>query len=146
MIEPDVFTDAVKSFISSEFLTNSYESRKEWIESHLRKYYDSEDIGVDNFTSFNTKDAVVWIDPLDGTNDFVRGNLSSVTVLIGLAINERSRLGIIHNPFNEDDNSLGRTMFGCAEHGVFEVKYNQNQDIDAQLQRRIKYLEPFQNT
>ena len=55
------------------------------------------------FEKFNLKDAVVWIDPLDGTSDFVNGNLPAVTVLIGLSINGYSRIGIVHNPFSEDD-------------------------------------------
>ena len=46
------------------------------------------------FESFSTKDAVVWIDPLDGTSDFVKGTLSAVTVLIGLSIKDKSRIGI----------------------------------------------------
>jgi len=45
----------------------------------------------------------VWVDPLDGTSDFVIGNLTAVTVLIGLAINDYSRIGIVHHPFSEED-------------------------------------------
>ena len=48
------------------------------------------------FDSFNTKDCVVWIDPLDGTSDYVAGNLPACTVLIGLAINGQSKFGIVH--------------------------------------------------
>ena len=86
-IKPETFTDAIKSFIKPEFLNESYKHRKEWIESQLRKHYDEEDISADSFETFNTKDAVVWIDPLDGTSDFIKGDLSAVTVLIGLSIN-----------------------------------------------------------
>ena len=42
---------------------------------------------------------MVWIDPLDGTSDFTKGNLSAVTVLIGLSIKGVSRIGIVHSPF-----------------------------------------------
>ena len=38
------------------------------------------------FDEIDTSNAVVWIDPLDGTKDFTNGNLSAVTVLIGLAV------------------------------------------------------------
>jgi len=38
------------------------------------------------FETFKVSDAVVWIDPLDGTSDFVKGTLDAVTVLIGLSI------------------------------------------------------------
>ena len=82
---------------------------------------------IDNSTLFETfdpKDAVVWIDPLDGTSDFVSGNLSAVTVLIGLSIKGISRIGIVHNPFSDDaDPTKGRTLFGSIEHGLFKLDY-----------------------
>ena len=78
------------------------------------------------FETFNTKDACVWIDPLDGTSDFVKGNLPAVTVLIGLSIKDKSRIGIVHNPFSEEDREVGKTIFGSAEHGVFKVIYDKN--------------------
>lgn len=66
------------------------------------KFLEGFTTGVDAtkpFTHFSAKDAVVWIDPLDGTSDFVKGNLPAVTVLIGLSIKGESRIGIVHNPF-----------------------------------------------
>jgi len=56
------------------------------------------------FDSFNTEKAVVWIDPLDGTSDFVKGNLSAVTVLIGLVIDGIPKIGVIHHPFKTNEN------------------------------------------
>ena len=67
------------------------------------------------FETFDPKEAIVWIDPLDGTNDFVKGNLPAVTVLIGLCINGVSRIGIVHNPFTEEDSNMGRTLVGSVE-------------------------------
>ena len=67
-----------------------------YIEDNLRSIYSEDEISPNPFKTFNPKDAVVWIDPLDGTKDFVKGNHSAVTVLIGLAINDKSRIGIIH--------------------------------------------------
>jgi len=69
----------------------------------LRKTYSIDEISSDDFETFNTKDAVVWIDPLDGTSDFVKGNLPAVTVLIGLSIKGFSRAGVVHNPFSFKD-------------------------------------------
>jgi len=61
-----------------------------------------------NFDSFNTSNSVVYIDPLDGTKDFVNGNLSAVTVLIGLAIDGIPKAAIVHNPFkSNEDKELG---------------------------------------
>jgi len=47
-------------------------------------------------------------------------------VLIGLSIKSKSRVGIVHNPFSEEDRELGKTFFGSAEHGVFRVNSDKN--------------------
>ena len=94
----------MRNFIKKDLLLEKQNERKDWIKNTLSKHYINElDYTIDDFVEFNTKDAVVWIDPLDGTKDFVSGNLPSVTVLIGLAIKNRSRLGIVHNPFSHQD-------------------------------------------
>ena len=96
------------------------------------------------FESFDTRDAVVWIDPLDGTNDFVSGNLPAVTVLIGLSIKGVSRIGVVHSPFSEEDPKLGRTLFGTIEHGLFKIDYNEaNCTGEGYLKRKVEYVEPF---
>ena len=86
---------------------------------NLIKTYKETGATSDLFETFDPSEAVVWIDPLDGTNDFVIGNLSAVTVLIGLSIKGYSRIGIVHNPFSDEDQNLGRTLFGTIEHGLF---------------------------
>jgi|Transcript_7219 3'(2'), 5'-bisphosphate nucleotidase len=129
-IEPVItaaaFNEAIKESIKQEELNENQANRREWIQNTLRTYYDEDDVCIEDFETFNTADAVVWIDPLDGTSDFVKGNLSAVTVLIGLAINGRSRLGVVHNPFTEEDSEVGKTIFGSAEHGVFKLSYDRN--------------------
>lgn len=109
----------------------------------MRTYYGEDEVSVDPWETFNTKDAVVWIDPLDGTSDFVKGNLPAVTVLIGLSIKDKSRLGIVHNPFSEDDREVGKTIFGSAEHGVFKVLSDKNLTTEELISRDIEYLQPF---
>lgn len=74
----------------------------------------------ENFEDFSTENATVWIDPLDGTKDFCNGNLSAVTVLIGLAIEGVPKVGVVHNPFKTNENDgIGMTMFATQEHGAF---------------------------
>lgn len=85
----------------------------------MRKFYGPDEVSIGPFSSFNIKDAVVWIDPLDGTKEFVKGNLSAVTVLIGLSIKGYSRFGIVHSPFSHLNSDQGLTYFGSAEHGTF---------------------------
>jgi len=120
-VNPSSITDEIKGFIKTSFLNGQHDKRREWIRSTLRQYYGEDEVSIDDFETFNTKDACVWIDPLDGTNDFVKGNLPAVTVLIGLSIKDKSRIGIVHNPFSVADREIGNTFFGTAEHGVFKI-------------------------
>jgi 3'-phosphoadenosine 5'-phosphosulfate (PAPS) 3'-phosphatase len=90
----------------------------------LNSRYGPNEISLEPFRSFDTKDAVVWIDPLDGTKEFVRGNLTSVTVLIGLSLNGYSRFGIVHQPYSHANSNHGVTYFGSGEHGTFQMDYD----------------------
>lgn len=134
-IKPDAITDALKQFVTSEFLNKYQAQRKDFIENSLRQTYPADEVSSENFESFNTKDAVVWVDPLDGTSDFVKGNLPAVTVLIGLSINGKSRAGVVHNPFSFVDQSQSLTYFGTAEHGVYQLNYTNTMSVDDCLKR-----------
>ena len=113
------------------------------IEDKLRKSYGKDEIQDSLFETFSTKDAVVWIDPLDGTSDFVKGTYSAVTVLIGLSIKDKSRIGIVHSPYSVEDPSVGKTIFGTGEQGAFKLVYNKDMSEAEQLARVPEYLEPF---
>ncbi len=45
-------------------------------------------------------DVIVWVDPLDGTLSYVKGELDAVTTLIGLSVGSVPVLGIIGYPFS----------------------------------------------
>ena len=91
-------------------------------------------------------DVVVWVDPLDGTREFVEGpeHWSGVTVLVGVSVGGIPVAGVIHQPFvgadgvatvrpedlepNEDGEvptlapgafGRGRTLWGAPGLGVF---------------------------
>ena len=122
-------------------------ARKSFIDTYLRLNYGEDEVqnAEHRFYSFNVNEAVVWIDPLDGTSDFVANNLPAVTVLIGLSINGKSRAGVVHNPFSEEDRELGKTFFGTAEHGCYYLPYNKNDSVETNLGRTPEYMEPFVN-
>jgi len=61
----------------------------------------------------------VYVDPLDGTREMLKGNLDSVTVLIGVCVDNRPRLGVIAAPFTDDDK--GGVVFGALGVGAFRV-------------------------
>jgi len=87
---------------------------------------------------------VVWIDPLDGTSDYCRGNISAVTVLIGLTIRDKSRAGVVHMPFSAlPDKSKGKTLFGTGEHGMFSVEYTANMKAKDMAARKPHYHAPY---
>jgi len=143
MYEPVIQpSDINKGLIKQEMLNAFQEKRREYLETMRHTYPEISPKGV-LFEKFNVKDAVVWIDPLDGTNDFVKGNLSAVTVLIGLSINGISRIGVVHNPFREDEPSKGVTLFGTIEHGLLSLDYEENMADEAYKGRTPTYIEPF---
>jgi len=124
MYDPVVEPSSLHRDLIKQDLLNSYQDkRKEYLETIRATYPEMTPKGV-QFETFDVKDATVWIDPLDGTNDFVKGNLSAVTVLIGLSINGISRIGVVHNPFTDEDPSKGRTLFGTIEHGLLSLDYD----------------------
>lgn len=65
------------------------------------------------------EDMVIWIDPLDGTKGFTEGHVHHITSMIGVAVNMRPRIGIIHKPFYNEFYHQGRTYFGTPECGIF---------------------------
>lgn len=83
---------------------------------------------------------VIWIDPLDGTKGFTEGHLHHITSMIGVAVNMRPRIGIIHKPFYNEFYQQGRTYFGTPECGVF-IK-DKFPDKLKRLQR-VTPLKPF---
>ena len=55
----------------------------------------------------------VYIDPLDGTREFVAGNFKCVSTMIGVTCNARAIAGVIYRPF------FNEAIFGCEGLGVF---------------------------
>lgn len=82
----------------------------------------------DQYKNVNEDDVTIWVDPLDGTTEFVKGFLEHVTVLIGMSVGGRSVAGVIHQPFygykaelDNRDTLEGRTMWGLVGLGCFGV-------------------------
>jgi 3'-phosphoadenosine 5'-phosphosulfate (PAPS) 3'-phosphatase len=98
-IEPENIDD---QFIKLDFLHESLLKRADFNDYMRTAVYGPEIL--EKFDSFKTSNAVVWIDPLDGTSDFVKGNLSAVTVLIGLVIDGIPKISVVHHPFKTNEN------------------------------------------
>lgn len=65
------------------------------------------------------EEMVIWLDPLDGTKGFTEGHMNHITSMIGVAVNGRPRIGVIHKPFYQRGLMQGRTYFGTPECGIF---------------------------
>lgn len=87
--------------------------------------------GLDNKfkNEYPEEDLTFWIDPLDGSSGLTEGHTEHLTCIIGVSVNKRPLLGIVHKPFlgNEstDDNSLAqsRTYVGLPESGLFQINH-----------------------
>ncbi|CAD5215779.1 unnamed protein product [Bursaphelenchus xylophilus] len=81
----------------------------------------------EEFQKANIEDVVIWVDPLDGTSEFAKAvktmskDLEQVTVLIGIAYQERSIAGVIHQPFYPGHEN-GRTIWAIAGIGTFGLQ------------------------
>ena len=62
---------------------------------------------------------------MDGTREFTEGRLEGVTVLIGVATQGNAIGGIIHQPFYENGDQPGRSVWGLVHSGVYG-RYNIN--------------------
>lgn len=80
------------------------------------------------YNDVREEDITIWVDPLDGTAEFVKGFLEHVTILIGISINGKSIAGVIHQPFyghsksSPSKNITGRTIWGLVGLGCFGVE------------------------
>ena len=100
-----------RDFITKDFLEDYQLKRKEFNKKMNELVYGNEI--YEKFEEFQSEDAVLFIDPLDATAQFVSGSINAVTVLLGLTVKGIPKIGIIHNPFSTNDpNSVSLTVFG----------------------------------
>jgi 3'(2'), 5'-bisphosphate nucleotidase len=144
-VKPEELTADVLDFIKTQKMMEKQKERLPFIaDLHAKDIYTEDEIASAPFETFNTKGAVVWIDPLDGTSDYCRGNIGAVTVLIGLTINDKSRAGVVHMPFSAlPDKSQGRTLFGTGEHGMYSVQYTADMQTKDMVARVAEYSAPY---
>ena len=134
--------DLKLDFVTDQLLAKTFESRSGDFSKKMKEVFGDE--LYDQFDEFSTKDATVWIDPLDGTAGFVKGYYYAVTCLIDLEIAGAPKIGVMHITYTTNDtDSPGMTLFGTAEHGTFQLDFDHQLEPAALLKREPEYLEPF---
>ena len=61
------------------------------------------------------ENSVCWIDPLDSTISYVKGELDAVTSLIGLTINSKPVVGIISQPYTRNNVYNPKIYYGFSD-------------------------------
>lgn len=113
------------AIVGEEGEVGKIELAEDWIDyqdslSEFNSKFASEMAGAKIPEIVDPKDIVLWLDPLDGTAEFIDGLLEHVTTLIGIAYQGRPIAGIINQPFYKNsDNSLGRSIWGIVGVGAF---------------------------
>eukprot|EP01116_Phalansterium_solitarium_P024551 TRINITY_DN9020_c0_g1_i1.p1 TRINITY_DN9020_c0_g1~~TRINITY_DN9020_c0_g1_i1.p1 ORF type:complete len:312 (+),score=76.10 TRINITY_DN9020_c0_g1_i1:144-1079(+) len=79
----------------------------------------------EEYQSVPLAELCVFIDPLDGTREFVRGNWASVTTLIGIAVRGLPVAGVIGQPFGPLGNGEARTVYGMPGVGLHGIERQQ---------------------
>ena len=69
-------------FLSSPDFLRGVESIKYGFENEIRE-----------------EDLTFWVDPLDGSSGLAKGHTEHLTCIIGVAVNKRPLLGVVHKPF-----------------------------------------------
>jgi len=90
---------------------------KETTFAALDKSLFEDDIG--ETPELDVDQVTVYVDPLDGTREFVEGRLENCQVLVGIAIGDESVAGAIGIPFPAGDLSTESTIvYGLADAGT----------------------------
>lgn len=155
-IDPVTTADLMAQFVIEEKYKEVYPGIKIFGEeapaSLIQSDISSIDHNASNFDEskfdhiqFPFEDCAVWIDPVDGTNEFVAGKLDEVTCMIALAVNGIPKIGLIATIWEPTDSESQKYKFNpsvyFAVDGVQNVfRYSLDQDSNVSL---IKKFEPF---
>jgi len=78
-------------------------------------------------TLYSISDLTLFIDPIDATKEFTEGLYSNVTILIGIASQDKAIAGVVFQPWSEDNSnaSTGKLAWGIVGHGLEGIEVSQ---------------------
>ncbi|KXJ85620.1 hypothetical protein Micbo1qcDRAFT_186555 [Microdochium bolleyi] len=101
---------------TADIVTETDKASEELIRRHLATKHPSiKFIGEESFKAGLdriTNEPTFVVDPIDGTSNFVHG-LPEVCISIGLVVNRKATVGVVHNPFT------GESWSAARGHGAF---------------------------
>ena len=81
----------------------------------------------------------LFMDPIDATNQLIKKNFDPVTILIGICINDKPKIGIIHY-LSELESHKKITYFNYPEKGVFTFYKNEINKVNINKFNGWKFL------
>jgi 3'-phosphoadenosine 5'-phosphosulfate (PAPS) 3'-phosphatase len=143
-LQPDQVLKTMKrkSYFTPEILSYQASVRKQGFERYLSdlsklgegEFSEASDVqrGIRTLSSgfeneIEENDLTFWVDPLDGSSGLAQGHTEHLTCIIGVAVNKRPILGIVHKPFSQTRTpgaTVGRTYVGLPESGLFTIDNN----------------------
>jgi 3'-phosphoadenosine 5'-phosphosulfate (PAPS) 3'-phosphatase len=85
--------------------------------SDLQRGFETISSGFQN--EVKEDDLTFWVDPLDGSSGLAEGHTEHLTCIIGVAVQNRPLLGIVHKPFA--GSAISKTYVGLPETGLFAI-------------------------
>ena len=67
----------------------------------VQRGFDSIASGFSN--EVREEDLTFWVDPLDGSSGLAEGHTEHLTCIIGVSLNKRPLLGVVHKPFAQSN-------------------------------------------
>lgn len=87
------------------------------------------------------KDVTVYVDPLDGTREFVEGRMDNVQCLVGLCHRNTPLMGAVGLPFADEIGNCVQVVYGLVGRGIGKLRIQDKNTALANLPELQSYKE-----
>jgi 3'-phosphoadenosine 5'-phosphosulfate (PAPS) 3'-phosphatase len=116
-----------KDFLKSDYLTTE----------NINFNFDENLIGQEN-RELNIDDLCLFVDPIDSTSQFIKGNFEPVTTLIGLTNKGMPLFGIIHFPSYQNKEPLCYLNF--PGNGVYQYDFEKFEKVSSGKSTSMNFI------